>query len=148
MIYNLRHLAVEVHDLDAGIQFYEVLGFEEKSRDIESGEFIEKLTGIRNIKLKTCKMQLDTIVRLELICRVKRRKFVNLIKSKNNYLGHFSLSVQNIESESNRLIKAGAKQIGECVISEKSHSIHAVRARHAYLSDPWGNIIHLAEDIA
>ena len=148
MPQNLRHVALEVGELNQGIKFYEALGAVLISRDIEQGAFISQLTGINGVVLETCKMQLGEIVRIELIQQIHpRHKPKRLIRTALKRLGHISITVKNIEQIVILLTSAGALKHNPIVISEKSHSKHAVRARHCYLYDPWGNIIHLAEDM-
>ena len=93
-------------------------------------------------------MQLSEIVRIELSQQIHpRRELKKIIKDAQKNLGHFSLTVKNIEKTVISLTSAGALKHSQIAISEKSHSTHAVRAYHCYLYDPWGNTIHLAEDL-
>jgi catechol 2,3-dioxygenase-like lactoylglutathione lyase family enzyme len=148
MIKNLRPVALEVDNLNQAIKFYEALGCVLQSRDIEEGEFISALTGVKRIILETCKLNLAGVVRIELIHQIRPRKMtLRKIQKSSRNIGHISLTVDNIENVMKLLIQEGASKHNQIVVSENSHSVHAVRAYHCYLYDPWGNIIHLAEDM-
>ncbi|XOV79306.1 MAG: VOC family protein [Aestuariibacter sp.] len=67
MFTNTRHTGLVVNDLKKAQQFYQELGFELVSTDIESGYFIEQVTGIEGSKLEWVKLSLGDGVLLELL---------------------------------------------------------------------------------
>jgi catechol 2,3-dioxygenase-like lactoylglutathione lyase family enzyme len=108
VIKNLRHIALEVDDLNEAIKFYEALGFVLQSRDIEEGEFISTLTGVQKIVLRTCKLNLTGVARIELIHQIKPRKIFSRRFRKNpRNIGHISLTVENIDNVIKILMQQG-----------------------------------------
>lgn len=62
-------------------------------------------------------------------------------------LHHLAFTVTDIEVAKSFILQQGGKGIGETLIPNVSHSVHAARAKHVYMFDPFGNLIHLAEDL-
>ena len=48
MVINTRHIGFVVDDLERFIDFYQGLGLKLISRKLESGEYIERLVGLKN----------------------------------------------------------------------------------------------------
>ena len=149
MIVNLRHVAICVSDIQHAIRFYIGLGAELKSEDLESGEFISELLQLPDCQISTCKLQLRDGSRIELM-EFKNPHPIS-IDSANTmaFLGlhHIGFTVLDI-NDSIRIMKSlGGRLISPPQSVPKDHSKHAVQAMHCYASDPFGNIIHLAQDI-
>jgi catechol 2,3-dioxygenase-like lactoylglutathione lyase family enzyme len=133
MIVNLRHVAICVSDIRHAIRFYTGLGAELKSEDCQ---------------ISTCKLQLRDGSRIELM-EFKNPHPIS-IDSANTmaFLGlhHIGFTVLDI-NDSIRIMKSlGGRLISPPQSVPKGHSKHAVQAMHCYASDPFGNIIHLAQD--
>ena len=148
MLLNLRHVAICVPNIELAISFYTALGAEIKSEDLEFGEFISELLQLPNCRLSTCKLKLIDGSIVELI------EFLNPIpmnmELRNNmaFLGlhHIGLTVLDID-EAIRIIESlGGRLISPPKSVPDGHSKHAVQAMHCYASDPFGNLIHLAQD--
>lgn len=172
MISNVRHVALFVSDIEIGIRLYEKLGADLKSQDLERGTFIETLLGLPNIIIQTCKLHFSDSSRLELICfnstsRVPpltppdslKEYGINPIKfdptsshlSKNlrlnNNINHIAFTVENIDESINIIQSFGGQLYSGPVINPPEHSEFAVRAKHAYIFDPFGNLLHLAQEL-
>jgi len=157
-------MALVVTDIEKAISLYQDLGADLKSRDLEKGPFINNLLGIDDVVIKTCKMHFQDNSRLELIQLISTPNFLktrqgNDVRSKiglekfpgadrmNINLNHIAFTVKDID-ESIKIIEsyAGRLHTGP-VISTTEHSVHAVRAKHAYIFDPFENLLHLAQDL-
>ena len=148
MILNLRHVAICVSDIEYAIRFYTGLGAELKSQDLESGEFISSLLQLPNCQISTCKLKLRDGSRIELI-EFKNPQPISINQTNAMaFLGlhHIAFTVLDI-NDSIRIIKSlGGRLISSPQSVPATHSKHAVQAMHCYASDPFGNIIHLAQD--
>ncbi len=156
MIINQRHIAISVDNIDKAIDFYCQLGAQFMSRDLEEGPFIEHLLKLPWVKLKTCKLRLIDGSRLEIMefiePHIKQRliqKFFgfnsrNIVK---NGLHHIAFTVSDIESAITIVKKHGGKIYSSPKIVTKNHSTNAVLAKHAYVIDPFRNLLHIAQDL-
>ena len=57
MILNTRHTGIVVQDLDRAIRFYEGLGLCLWRREMETGAFIEQVTGLPDVRLEWAKLK-------------------------------------------------------------------------------------------
>ncbi len=148
MIRNLRHVTLSVANIDSAINFYSALGANLISRDHESGDFISHLIGIPNCSLFSAKLHLADGSRLELM------EIINppIEKSDENFstavlgLHHIAFTVENIADAVDLVKDSGGGLLSKPLRVPREHSAHAVPAIHCYVHDPFGNIIHLAQD--
>ena len=149
MIVNLRHTTLSVTDLDAAISFYVGLGAICVSQDTESGSFISHLVGVSDCSLLSAKLHLPDGNRLELMQFLAPEPAQQkAVSAEMVFLGlhHLAFSVTSISSAIERIQKLGGVLISEPKPVPRTHSVHAIQAIHCYVRDPFGNIIHLAED--
>ena len=157
MIKNLRHIAIAVPDIEIALEFYLGLGLNLDSRDTESGAFISQLTGIPNIVLHTAKLSFPDGNRLELIQNVDLTHEKD--SDQNNppppcrrskdflpRIHHLALSVSDVQLFKLLIVELGGEVISEPIKVPLDHSLHAVPAVHFFAHDPFGNIIHVAQD--
>ena len=151
MIENLRHFAFSVENIEIAIDFYQELGADLVSTDLEEGHFIEALLGISGVVIKTCKLHFIGGERLELMEFVQPKSVSKEASNKKMItelgLHHVAFTVKDLETTINIVEKYGGFSIGEIIIPTANHSIHAVHAKHIYMFDPFGNLLHLAQDI-
>ena len=57
MILGVRHTGIVVRDLERMRFFYKSLGFVEENSNIETGNFIEQVTGIDGLTLEWAKLR-------------------------------------------------------------------------------------------
>ena len=57
MIRNIRHTGIVVRNLDKAIRFYEGLGFSIWKREVEKGQYIDKIVGLDNTEIETAKLK-------------------------------------------------------------------------------------------
>ncbi len=108
----VRHFGVVVTDLEKSLHFYrDLLGLTIKRDMLEHGEFIDAISGMRNIKVRTVKMAADngdTLV--ELLCYASHPRKAR----KNNELpnigaSHVAFTVENVDEEYKKLQEAGVR---------------------------------------
>lgn len=150
-ILNLRHIALVVPDIEKATQFYCGIGSQLISTDKEVGSFISHLLRLTDCELLTCKLRLPDGSRFELIefiqpCleRANSRQFGD---TAFNGLHHLAFTVSDIDSFVSLTLKLGGTLISSPMSVPNEHSSNAVPAHHCYVSDPFGNIIHLAQDM-
>lgn len=148
---NLRHIALVVPDIQVGIDFYSGIGCQLKSTDREAGNFVSHLMGLTDCELLTCKLRVFDGSVIELIEFVQP-SLLTIISSQPRsmaFIGlhHLAFTVLEIDSTITSIMKLGGSIISSPMSVPKEHSVNAVPALHCYVSDPFGNIIHLAQDI-
>ncbi|WP_190278560.1 VOC family protein [Candidatus Nanopelagicus limnes] len=152
MIENFRHIAFCVEDIDTATVFYKELGGTLVSSDLEEGVFIESLLGVPGVIIKTCKLHFKGGERLELMefvapqNKLDSESMPQTLMTKTG-LHHIAFTVDNLEVAINIVIGHGGKVVGSVVRPDSEHSVHAVRSKHVYMIDPFGSLLHLAEDI-
>ena len=156
MIKNLRHIAIAVADIEIALEFYLGLGLNLDSRDTESGAFISQLTGIPNVVLHTAKLSFPDGNRLELIQNVDSTHVKDSaqntpppFKRSKDFLPrihHLALSVSDVQLFKSLIVELGGEVISEPIKVPLGHSLYAVPAVHFFAYDPFGNIIHVAQD--
>ena len=150
-ILNLRHIALVVSDIERATQFYCGIGCQLMSTDKESGSFISHLLALIDCELLTCKLKLPDGSRIELIEFVNPSHEIQASNQRNNNvfsgIHHLAFTVSDIDSFVSLTLKLGGFLISSPMNVPKEHSSNAVPALHCYVSDPFGNIIHLAQDM-
>ena len=148
MIKNQRHLAILVKSLEKGIEFYSALGGSIESQDLEQGVFIEELLNQPGAIIKTCKIKFRDGSRIELMEFVSEQQTTKQRNSPGSIsqIGyhHVAFTVSDLELAVARVIQFGGKTLGKTLVVTSSHS---VQAKHVYMLDPFGNLLHLAEDL-
>jgi catechol 2,3-dioxygenase-like lactoylglutathione lyase family enzyme len=146
-ILNHRHSAIIVNDLNEMVNFYVALGFRETRRDIETGEFISHMIDVPQAHLLCAKIALKNGYTVELI------KYINPVanpkilptSSASRYshgLDHLGFTVDNIDEVVKFIVASGGRLISSPMLTNPG-----LPSRHAYVEDPEGNLIHLAENV-
>ena len=143
-------MAISVTSLEKGIEFYCSLGGALTSRDLEQGVFIEELLNELGVIIKTCKLKFADGSRIELMEFMSKEHTEKRQESSSSIsvLGyhHVAFTVSNLELAIITVTQFGGKIIGKTLVVGNEHSVHAIKAKHVYLLDPFGNLLHLAED--
>ena len=146
MISSIRHVGFVVNDLDASLKFYvDILGLEIYRRFTEEGEFIDSLTGLKNVKLEWVKLIIPEGGLIELLQYHSHPDLTtsSLGNFESNRMGcsHVALTVDNLSKLYEKLSNAGYK----C----KSKPLFAPggKAKILYCHDPDGAILELIEDL-
>ena len=108
---NLRHVGLIVRDSTKALRLYsEILGFQPKIDQVESGKFFEQLTGINDAKARTikCFSSLDNscIEIIEFLTPVSNSRKKDLAYEGFN---HIALNVKDLEAIHTKLKKNFAR---------------------------------------
>ena len=141
MTNSLRHIGIVTRNIDSSIDFYKrFFKFEIILDQIEKGDFIEKILGIKDLKVRTVKLRNDNFM-------IEFLDFEhNSIFSKNSLMSvgctHFALDVKNLKSTYQDLIKNDVEFISEPSLSEDK------KALVCFMKDPNNEFyIELVEQI-
>ena len=147
MISSIRHVGFVVKDLEESLKFYSgILGLEIYRRCTEEGDFIDSLTGIKEVKLEWVKLIIPKAGLIELLQYHSHPDLDELDKidrGASNRLGcsHVSLTVEDLSKLYTNLISNGYSCKSAPLISENG------KAKILYAHDPDGAILELIEDI-
>lgn len=147
MVSAIRHIGFVVTNLENSLKFYtDILGLKLYRRCVEEGDFIDSLTGIKNVKLEWAKLIIPSGGLIELLQYHSHpdSKVENELEGNpSNKLGcsHAALTVEDLSSLYQRLISNG--------YSCKSMPLIAPggKAKILYCHDPDGAILELIEDL-
>ncbi len=143
MIKNMRHTGLVVRDLELSIKFYLTLGFEVWKREVEQGNFIDKVTGINEVSLEWAKLRSPDGFLLELL-QYHSHPDENVFKnSKSNKLGcsHIAFTVNNISTICDHIKKNGGSVVNDPVVSPDG------KVKVVYCHDLDGILIELVEEV-
>ena len=143
MVINTRHTGFVVDDLERFINFYIGLGLKLISRKVESGEYIDKLVGLKNTKLEWAKLSLPDNSVIEILKYHSHGERLNDMNQFANRLGcsHIALSVEKIEDAIKYFNENGGSTSEGFQISPDK------KVKVAYCYDFEGNIIEIVEEI-
>ena len=142
MITKIRHTGVVVRDLVRSLDFYEGLGFKLSSRQIEQGNFIDQVVGLKKVKVETAKLESPCGGMLELLQYHSHPIGKEKNNQKSNQLGcsHIAFSVASIESSIRKI-----KQLGGSCLNDPSLSLCG-KYLVAYCHDIEGCLIEIVEE--
>ena len=141
MINSLRHIGIVTKNIDSSIDFYKrFFKFEIFVDQIEKGDFIEKILGIKNLKVRTVKLRNENFM-IEFLDFGSKS-----VLSKNSLIStgctHFALNVKNLKLTYEDLIKNDVKFISGPTLSKDK------RALVCFMKDPNNDFyIELVEQI-
>ena len=146
-ILSHRHSAIIVEDLDRMVSFYSAFGFKETRRDMETGSFISHMIGVKGAHLECSKIALQNGYTLELIryiypAPVRRDPVLENEKRYKLGIDHLGFTVDDIEEAVNFIVKNGGKMVSSPQLTNPG-----LPSIHAYVEDPEGNLIHLAQNV-
>jgi catechol 2,3-dioxygenase-like lactoylglutathione lyase family enzyme len=145
-VLSHRHTAIIVADLDRMIDFYVALGFEQRRRDHEEGEFISHLLGLENLVLESVKLALPDGYVIELIKHISHDPPPRPEAAEGHHpprygLDHIGVTVDDIEA-----VVEKAQALGGRLISSPKWTNPGLPSIHAYVTDPENNLIHIAQN--
>ena len=145
MVLNTRHTGFVVLDLEKFIKFYEGFGLKLNSRMIEEGDYIDKLVGLKNVKLEWAKLSLSDGSLIELLQYHTHTELVkkNEASQLPNRLGcsHIALTVRNIDEAIDYICLSGGAIKNPYQISPDG------KVKVAYCFDMEGNILEIVENL-
>jgi len=138
---NIRHAGIAVSDLDRSLHFYrDLLGLKVAKRKEESGEYIDRICGLKNAAITTVKLSADDGSLVELLYfhshpgkgTVKKEIYAT-------GLSHVAFTVEDANKEYKRLSKAGVVFNSPPKLSPDGY------AKAAFCKDPDGVFIELVQ---
>ena len=144
MILNTRHTGIVVRDLDRAICFYEGLGLRLWRREMETGSFIEQVTGLPDVRLEWAKLKAPDDSLVELLQYHSHPVNVphEMASAQAHGCSHVAFTVADVETAC-----ACVKELGGTVTNSPALSSDE-RARVAYGHDVDGVLIELVEELS
>jgi catechol 2,3-dioxygenase-like lactoylglutathione lyase family enzyme len=150
MLDSIDHINLVVRDLPQMIQFYEsLLGLKLTRRVMISGDWIERVVGLKDVVAEVVYLDLASGPRIELICYQhptgERPAGVGVANAQG--IGHIAFRVEDINAIVARLTEAGVSFLSEVQNVPNAQVTYSggVRKRLVYFRDPEGNLLELCE---
>ena len=139
----IRHTGIVVNDMEKALHFYrDTLGLKIKRKMNETGEYIDNLSALEGVRVKTIKMAADDGNLIELLYYESHPREPVARDICDAGYSHISFTVDNLDHEYDRLEIMGIEFSCAPQISPDG------KARVAFCRDPEGNYIELVEEIA
>ena len=122
MIINKRHTGLVVNNLDDSVKFYEGLGLKVWNRQVETGDFISKVVGIKNAEVETAKLNF-------------------LYPSDRHGCSHVSFTVKDINKTSELIENLGGSIVNLPQVSQNG------KFKVMYCHDVDGIIVELVQEL-
>lgn len=144
MIRGLRHTGIVVTDIQKALSFYrDLLGLRVKKDKVETGSYIAKVTGIKNVNLRTVKLSAGDGNMVELLyffCKKKKSFARRTIFDIG--ISHIAFTVEDLDNEYKKLLQAGIQFNSPPQLSPDGY------AKVAFCRDPEGNLLELSEPLS
>lgn len=141
---TIRHFGIVVSDIEKSLHFYrDILGLKIKIDALEQGKFIDDISDLKNVKVRTIKMSANngnSLVEL-LLYKSHPRKPNKAKKICTTGISHIAFTVENIDYEYKKLKERGIKFHCPPQISPNG------KAKVAFCRDPEENLIELVEEL-
>jgi catechol 2,3-dioxygenase-like lactoylglutathione lyase family enzyme len=139
----MDNVGIVVESLDTAISFFEELGLELEGRATIEGDWAERVTGLRPMRVEIAMMRTpDGHSRLEISRFLTPPVVADHRNAPVNSLGYLRImfAVDDIDTTLARLRKRGARLVGEVAQYENAY-------RLCYIRGPEGLLIGLAEKL-
>lgn len=139
----IRHIGIVTTNLEQMIDFYCGLsGLQVILRADETSDFIDKILGLKKIKLTTVKLGIENKVTIELLKFDNKSVDITAAKKVNQTgITHISINVKDIKNSFDFIKKKNCNFISEPSVN------NAKTAIVMFCCDPDGNLIELVETI-
>jgi len=141
MIETVRHTGIVVRDLHNSVEFYSALGFIKDNHAIEEGIFIDRVVGLKNVKLEWAKLKAPDGYLLELLQYHSHPEQKEIVKQGSNQLGcsHLAFSVDDIDNVCKKIKKVGGSVVNSPTLTNDK------KLKVAYCHDNEGNLMEIVE---
>src|SRR5687767_9071137 len=142
-VMRMDNIGLVVEDIDATIEFFTELGLELEGRAPIEGEWAERVTGLRGMRVEIAMMRTpDGHSRLELSRFLAPPVAADHRRAPVNSLGYLRVmfTVEDIDDTLARLVRRGAELVDEVVRYEDAY-------RLCYIRGPEGILIGLAQEL-
>ncbi|MCX5809257.1 MAG: VOC family protein [Proteobacteria bacterium] len=140
MIKDIRHTGIVVIDLEESLRFYrDLLGFQIAKQMEESGDYIDNISSLRNVRVTTVKMISPSGHMIELLKyhshpeEQKRREICEI------GISHIAFTVNNLDAEYERLKDKGIQFNSPPQLSPDGY------AKVTFCRAPEGTLVELVE---
>jgi catechol 2,3-dioxygenase-like lactoylglutathione lyase family enzyme len=142
MIKNIRHTGIVVRDLDKAIKFYEGLGFSMWKKEFESGPYLDKVVGLKNVKIEIAKLKSPCGNLLELLQYHSHPLDKKIKRQPSNQLGcsHIALTVKDIDEVLKNIQANGGSLVNFPITTPDG------KFRVAYVHDHEGVLLEIVEE--
>lgn len=142
MIKNVRHSGIVVKDMESSLHFYrDLLGLKVSKQMDEQGGYIDRVLGLRGVKVTTVKLAAEDGGMIELLYFGSHQDKSQNCEIYRKGLTHIALTVDNLDSEYKRLSAAGVAFISPPQLSPDGS------AKVAFCKDPQGVFVELVETL-
>ncbi|MBI4284061.1 MAG: VOC family protein [Chloroflexi bacterium] len=137
----IRHTGIVVSDLEPALRFYvDLLGLKVTKGMDETGDYIDTISGLKNVRVTTVKMAAGDGNLIELLYYHSHRpKSVRTREACEIGISHIAFTVGNVDAEYARLSKAGVPFNSPPQKSPDGY------AKVTFCRDPDGTLIELVE---
>ena len=142
-VQRMDNVGIVVESLDAAISFFAELGLELEGRATIQGDWAERVTGLRHMRVEIAMMRTpDGHGRLELSHFLTPTAVADHRNAPVNALGYLRVmfAVEDIDETLERLLKRGAQLVGEVVQYKDAY-------RLCYIRGPEGLLVGLAQEL-
>jgi catechol 2,3-dioxygenase-like lactoylglutathione lyase family enzyme len=140
MIKDIRHTGIVVVDLEASLHFYrDLLGFQIVKQMEESGNYIDNISSLHNIKVTTVKMMAPDGQMIELLKYRSHPREQKLREICDIGIAHVAFTVEDLNSECDRLKGEGVPFNAPPQLSQDGY------AKVTFCRAPEGTLIELVE---
>tara|TARA_R100000152_G_C6748649_1_gene172272 strand:+ start:847 stop:1278 length:432 start_codon:yes stop_codon:yes gene_type:complete len=142
MSCNLRHVGLAVTDMDRALQLYqEIFDLEVTWDQIESGKFIDRLSDIEDVRVRTVKLKDQKGGMIELLQYLSHPHKINNDPINRIGCSHIAITVDNIDIMYKKLLDFGLKFNYEPQLSVDGN------AKVAFCRDAEGILIEVVEQV-
>ena len=140
MIKGIRHTGIVVVDLEASLHFYrDLLGFQIAKQMEESGDYIDKILSLRNVKVTTVKMVAPDGHMIELLKFHTHPRELRSREICDIGITHIAFTVEGLNSDCDRLKVEDVPFIAPPQLSPDGY------AKVTFCRAPEGTLIELVE---
>jgi len=150
MLSCIDHVNIVVNDLEGMLSFYrDVLGFPVTRRVVISGEWLERLVGLNDVRAEVVYLSPPSGPAIELIkyFTPQAERPAGLELSNTPGLRHVAFQVEDLDRVVAHLKSAGVRLLSDiqCVPESQVSFSGGARKRLVYFADPEGNLLELCE---
>ena len=139
---SLRHVGLAVVNMDIALQLYrDIFQLEIVWDQIESGKFIDRLSNISNVKVRTVKLKDINGGMIELLEYLSHPNDVNFDPINRIGCSHIAITVDDIIDMQSRLLAHGLKFHWDPQLSDDG------KAKVAFCRDNDGILIEIVEQV-
>ena len=140
MIKDIRHTGIVVADLETSLYFYcEHLGFQITKQMVESGNYIDNILSLRNVKVTTIKLTSASGQMIELLKYHSHPADQKMREIYEIGISHIAFTVADLDIEYQRLADKGIKFNSFPQLSPDGY------AKVIFCRAPEGTLIELVE---